>query len=273
MARVLILHCFRRMPRGWIYVCLMLQGDRELKRITLPGQTNQVWHGYLPNLDPGALYGYRVYGPYEPDRGHRFNHHKLLLDPYARSIKGKLEYCDSHLAYDKHSNDVDLSFSEVDSAPVMPKCVLHGAESFGQSPDKPGVRWSETIIYETHVRGFTVTHPDIEQHLRGTFDGMAQPQIIQYLKALGITTVELLPIQAFADEGFLLSKGLTNYWGYNSLSFFTPEPRYLSSGKVDEFRHMVDRFHDSGIEVILDVVYNHTAEGDQLGPTYCYRGN
>ena len=256
-----------------VEICLFnAQGDREIQRIVLPQYTNQVWHGYLPELELGTLYGYRVYGPYDPIRGHRFNHHKLLLDPYARSIKGTLKYADSHLGYDKNSPDNDLSFSTVDSAPQMPKCVLTAPAQSLEPSVRPRVAWPDTIIYETHVRGFTLKNTSIEKPYRGTYAALAQPQVIDYLKKLGITTVELLPIQGFVDERFLTEKGLSNYWGYNSLTFFLPESRYSSSGNVDEFKMMVERLHESGIEVILDVVYNHTAEGDHLGPTYSYRG-
>lgn len=256
-----------------VELCLFdSSGDREIQRISLPENAGHVWHGYLPELEPGTLYGYRVFGAYEPNRGHRFNHHKLLLDPYARTLKGAMQYSDIHLAYDKDSDDGDLSFSQIDSAPVMPKCVLERSAVIDPAPCRPYLAWKDTVIYETHVRGFTLKNPDIDPSMRGTFAAMAQPQVIGYLKSLGITTVELLPVQAFTDEGFLLRKGLSNYWGYNSFNYFMPHPRYCSSGRIDEFRHMVDRFHDSGIEVIIDVVYNHTAEGDQLGPTYCYRG-
>ena len=247
-------------------------GERELKRIPLPECSNQVWHGYLPGVEQGALYGYRVYGPYDPHRGHRFNHHKLLLDPYARRIKGKIAPSPTHLSYDGQSDAADLSFSTLDSAADMPKCVL---DEYGEETPRihgPRIPWSDTIIYETHVRGFTLKNPHIPEQFRGTFTGMSQPQVINYLTALGITTVELLPIQGFTDEAFLYNKGLTNYWGYNSLTFFIPEARYAHRDSLIEFKNMVNRFHDAGLEVILDVVYNHTAEGDQLGPTFSYRG-
>ena len=247
-------------------------GDHEIRRITLPQYTNQVWHGYLPEIELGTLYGYRVYGPYEPHNGHRFNHHKLLLDPYAREIKGTMLQVDAHLGYDKNNTDSDLSFSTIDSAPHMPKCLISAPAAFIEPSVRPQIAWSESIIYEAHVRGFTQKNLALAESLRGTFAGMAQPQVINYLKALGITTVELLPVQSFTSEAFLLNKGLSNYWGYNSLCFFVPEARYSSSGDGFEFKDMVSRFHDAGLEVILDVVYNHTAEGDQLGPTLCYRG-
>ena len=247
-------------------------GERELQRIILPEYTNQVWHGYVPEVAPGTLYGYRVYGPYEPHHGHRFNHHKLLLDPYARSIKGTLKQSDVHLAYDKYNTHTDLSFDRTDSAPQMPKCVLTASTQSQTEIKRPRIDWADTVIYETHVRGFTKRHPGVDHSLQGTYAAMAQSQVIDYLKALGITTVELLPVQGFANEGFLQEKGLSNYWGFNSLTFFIPEPRYSSTGTSAEFKEMVTRFHDAGLEVILDVVYNHTAEGDHLGPTYSYRG-
>ncbi|NNC99657.1 MAG: glycogen debranching protein GlgX, partial [Gammaproteobacteria bacterium] len=256
-----------------VELCLFdSSGDRETERIALPQYTNQVWHGYMPDLEPGALYGYRVYGPYDPHQGHRFNHHKLLLDPYARSIRGTLKQSDSHLAYDKHADAADLSFSTIDSAPDMPKCVVCSPANQPSQINRPRIPWPDTIIYEAHVRGFTISNPDIPQKYRGTYAGMAQQQVIDYLKALGITTVELLPVQGFVDEEFLSKKGLTNYWGYNSLNYFIPDSRYAGADGVSEFRDMVNRFHDAGLEVVLDVVYNHTAEGDHLGPTFSFRG-
>lgn len=247
-------------------------GDRELERIALPQQTNHVWHGYVPELAPGVLYGYRVYGPYEPHLGHRFNHHKLLLDPYARQIHGRFRQTKALLGYNENDPEKDLSFSLVDSAADVPKCVVVAAHDAPAPVKRPLVSWSDTIIYETHVRGFTINHPDVPQSMRGTFAGMAQQEVIAYLKALGITSVELLPVQGFMSESFLLNRELSNYWGYNSLTFFAPEPRYSSTAGNTEFRDMVSRFHDAGLEVILDVVYNHTAEGNQLGPTLSFRG-
>lgn len=246
-------------------------GERELQRILLPKRTNQVWHGYLPDAEPGILYGYRVYGPYEPHLGHRFNHHKLLIDPYARAITGSLNQAAYQFGYQRDSEDQDLSFCTRDSAPYVPKCRV--IAPLPKLKDKrPNISWPDTILYESHVRGFTIANPEIPESLRGTFVGMAQPQVIDYLKALGITSVELLPVQGFMNEGFLQKKGLSNYWGYNSLTFFAPEQRYACSQGIEEFREMVERFHDAGLEVILDVVYNHTAEGDHLGPTLSFRG-
>jgi len=256
-----------------VELCLFdSSGDRETERIALPQYTNQVWHGYVSDIEPGTLYGYRVYGPYDPHQGHRFNHHKLLLDPYARSTRGTLKQSDSHLAYDKHADAVDLSFSTIDSAPDTPKCVVCSPPGPPLQGKRPRIAWPDTIIYEAHVRGFTISNPDIPQEYRGTYAGMAQQQVIDYLKALGITTVELLPVQGFVDEEFLSKKGLTNYWGYNSLNYFIPDSRYAGADGVSEVRDMVHRFHDAGLEVVLDVVYNHTAEGDHQGPTFSFRG-
>lgn len=256
-----------------IELCLFSAGgERELERFVLPQRTNHVWHGYLPGLSPGALYGYRVYGPYQPHLGHRFNHHKLLLDPYARLLRGPFRLDDAWFGYDKRSPQFDLSFCTKDSAPFVPKCVV----TADPVPPEPGVRpriaWPDTIIYEAHVRGFTIANPEIPESVRGCFAGMGQPQVIDYLKALGITTVELLPVQGFVSESFLHSKGLSNYWGYSTLNFFAPERRYCSDDNGNELCDMVSRFHDAGLEVILDVVYNHTAEGNQLGPTLSFRG-
>ena len=256
-----------------VELCLFdSDGKREVERISLPQKTNHVWHGYVPELAPGALYGYRVYGPYEPHLGHRFNHHKLLLDPYTRLIHGPYRHTASLLGYDKKSPEHDLSFSTLDSAPDMPKCVVTETLETPDAVKRPLVGWPDTIVYETHVRGFTIRNPEIPETLRGTFAGMAQQNVIDYVKALGVTSIELLPVQGFLDESFLQNRGLSNYWGYNSLNFFAAERRYSSSAGNAEFRDMVSRFHDAGLEVILDVVYNHTAEGNQLGPTLSFRG-
>ncbi len=255
-----------------VELCLFnASGEREIQRIPLPSRTNLVWHGYLPGVEPGALYGYRVYGPYEPHLGHRFNPHKLLIDPYARAITGPLQYSVYQLGYDSESKDQDLSFCTRDSAPYVPKCrVVAPLPALDVS--RPNISWSDTILYESHVRGFTIANPEIPESVRGTFAGMSQPQVIEYLTALGVTSVELLPVQGFMNEDFLQKKGLSNYWGYNSLTFFAPEQRYACGQSSEEFREMVERFHDAGLEVILDVVFNHTAEGDHLGPTLSFRG-
>ena len=256
-----------------VELCLFdRHGKHEIERMVLPEYTDEVWHGYVPNLRPGACYGYRVYGPYQPRLGHRFNPHKLLLDPYARQLTGTPRLANIHCGYQVDHPDTDLSFDTRDSAPLMPKCIV--VQDDFDWPDGPRVRvpWSETIVYELHVRGFTRLHPEVPEALRGTFAGLAQPKVIEYLRALGVTSVELLPIHAFVDERFLLDRGLVNYWGYNSIGFFAPMPRYLSGGSINELKTLIARLHDAGLEVLLDVVYNHTAEGDERGPTLCFRG-
>ncbi len=256
-----------------VELCLFdASGQHETDRIVLPEYNDQVWHGYVHDICPGTLYGYRVYGPYEPRKGHRFNHHKLLLDPYAKQLKGHLRLKDIHCGYRTDDPHADLSFDRRDNARDMPKCVVVNPTFSWHENRHPGIPWAETIIYEAHVRGFTMRHEGIPLEQRGKFAGMAHPEIVVYLKALGVTSVELMPVHAFADEGFLLEKDLSNYWGYNTFAFFAPEARYLSDGGLAEFKRMVQRLHDAGIEVILDVVYNHTAEGNQLGPTLNFRG-
>ena len=203
-------------------------GRRELERLTLPEYTDQVWHGYLPDAAPGTLYGYRVYGPYDPRNGHRFNHHKLLLDPYAKSLAGRVLQADAVYGYRPGSSREDLSFDRRDSARAMPKCrVVDSAHSWGNER-RPRVPPADTIIYETHLRGFTMRFPGLAEPLRGSFAGFGTAPVIAYLKSLGITSVELLPIQSFYDDRHLIAKGLRNYWGYNTLGFFAPDPRYLS---------------------------------------------
>ncbi len=250
------------------------KGQTETARYRLPEQTHDVWHGYMPGLAPGAVYGYRVYGPYNPHAGHRFNHHKLLLDPYARHLMGEFKWDDAHFGYRRDDPEEDLSFDTRDNASFMPKCVVTAPSIFGSDtgPTKPNVPWNQTTIYEAHVRGFTLQHPDVPELARGTLAGLSHPKIIAYLKALGISSVELLPVQAFTDEHFIHEKGLSNYWGYNTASFFAPHAAYLSGNDATEFRHMVDDFHEAGLEVLLDVVYNHTSESNHLGPTMSFRG-
>jgi isoamylase len=247
-------------------------GRRELKRYTLPERTDEVWHGYLPNAQPGTVYGYRAYGSYEPQQGHRFNPNKLLLDPYARRITGAFKWSDALFGYRVNSPRGDLSFDRRDSAPGMWKGVVtHDAFSWGD--DKPpNVPWADTVIYEVHLRGLSMLRKELRPHERGTFAALADPQIIDHFRRLGVTAVELLPIHAFVQDRHLLKKGLRNYWGYNSLGFFAVEPRYLSEGSADEMRIAVRRLHAAGIEIILDVVYNHTGEGSELGPTLSFRG-
>ncbi|WP_035690705.1 glycogen debranching protein GlgX [Azospirillum halopraeferens] len=247
-------------------------GQREVERITMPEQTDEVWHCYLPEARPGLLYGYRVHGPYDPANGHRFNPNKLLLDPYARALMGAIRWSDAHYGYRVGSTREDLSFDRRDNARAMPKCrVVDRAFTWG-GERRPNVSWSETIVYETHVRGFTMLNPQVPKPLRGTFAGMSTQAVIDYLRALGVTAVEFLPVHAFIDDRHLVAQGLHNYWGYNSVAFFAPEPRYMTTGVLSEFKTMVSRLHEAGIEVFLDVVYNHTGEGNHLGPTLSFRG-
>ncbi|WP_108662978.1 glycogen debranching protein GlgX [Acuticoccus kandeliae] len=248
-------------------------GRRETDRFEMPEHTHDVWHGYFPEIWPGQKYGYRVYGPYEPEAGHRFNPNKLLIDPYARALSGELRWHDSMFGYRLGSSREDLSFDRRDSGPAMPKCIVVDEATTWGTHRKPKVRWSDTVIYEAHVKGITAMHPDVPDHLRGTFAGLADPRVIDHFVKLGVTSIELMPIHYFIDDRHLLQKNLRNYWGYNTLSFFAPAARYLSYGpNHHEFKHLVRRLHDAGIEVILDVVYNHTAEGNQLGPTLSFRG-
>ncbi|WP_182941201.1 glycogen debranching protein GlgX [Gluconacetobacter johannae] len=247
-------------------------GRREIARFELPERTDEVWHGYLPDARPGLLYGFRAYGPYEPLRGHRFNPHKLLIDPYARALHGQLSWSDSLFGYRINSPRVDLSIDRRDSAPAMPKCVVTN-DAFNWGDDRrPGVPWDRTVIMEAHLRGLTMRRGDLLPVERGTFRALTDPQLIDHLLRLGITTLELMPIHAYVKDRFLLERGLTNYWGYNTLAFFAPHAGYLAEGSPHEVRTAIRRLHAAGIEVILDVVYNHTCEGSELGPTLCYRG-
>jgi isoamylase len=227
---------------------------------------------YLPEARPGQLYGYRVHGPYRPEEGHRFNPHKLLLDPYATSLVGGLRWSDALFGYTIGHRRADLSFDRRDSARGVPKCkVIDPAFTWGEDR-RPNVAWSETVIYEAHVRGFTMLHPDVPPQLRGTYAGLACAPVVDHLRRLGVTTLELMPVHAFVDDRQLVERGLRNYWGYNTIGFFAPDLRYSASGKVGEFKTLVKTLHSAGIEVILDVVYNHTAEGSELGPTLAFRG-
>ena len=247
-------------------------GRREIFRVPLPEQTDQVWHGYLPEARPGLLYGYRFCGPYEPTKGLRFNHYKLLLDPYAKQISGTLHWSDAHFGYKIGHKNEDLSFDRRDSASGMPKNqVIDSAFTWGDDRP-PRIPWHDTVIYELHVRGFTMRHPDVPATLRGTYAGLATAPVVKYLEGLGVTAVELMPVHYFVDDRHLVARGLRNYWGYNTAGFFSPEPRYAVADSVREFKTLVKTLHSAGIEVILDVVYNHTAEGSQLGPTLSFRG-
>jgi isoamylase len=248
------------------------RGRSETERIRMRWQTNQVWHCYLPEARPGLLYGYRVYGPYDPKKGLRFNPQKLLLDPYAKQIVGQLRWSDALFGYRIGSSREDLAADRRDSAPGMPKSrVIDTAFSWGDDRP-PRIPWHDTVIYELHVKGLTARHPDIPANLRGTYAGLTTEPMIEHLKRLGVTAVELMPVHAFVDDRRLVEKGLKNYWGYNSIGFFAPDLRYSATGRVNEFKSMVKRLHTSGIEVILDVVYNHSAEGNHLGPTLSFRG-
>ncbi len=248
---------------------------QETARIPVAERTDQVWHVYLPKIRPGQRYGYRVHGPYEPANGHRFNPAKLLLDPYARAIDGTIRWDDTLFGYRVGDPQADLSQDDRDSAPTLPKSVVVDP-AFKWGADRPlRIPWDETVIYETHVKGLTMRHPEVPKELRGTYTGLAHPVIVQYLRSLGVTAVELLPVHHFGADRQLVERGLTNYWGYNSIGYFAPDVRYATGGRgqqVAEFRAMVKALHAAEIEVILDVVYNHTAEGNQLGPTLCFRG-
>ncbi|HSS26777.1 MAG TPA: glycogen debranching protein GlgX, partial [Usitatibacter sp.] len=247
-------------------------GKRETARIPLRERTDFVWHGYLPQARPGQLYGYRVYGPYKPEEGHRFNPHKLLLDPYARSIVGSIKWSDAHFGYTIGHKREDLSNDRRDDAAGMPKCqVVDAAFSWGD--DRPPViASSDRVIYEMHLGGYTKRHPDVPAQAQGKFAGLCVPQVIDHLKSLGVTTIELLPVQTFVDDRPLVSRGLVNYWGYNTIGFFAPDARYGAANPVNEFKSMVKTLHSAGFEVVLDVVYNHTGEGNEKGPTLSFRG-
>jgi glycogen operon protein len=259
-----------------VEICLFdSKGERELDRLVLPEYTDQIWHGYVPDVNPSDVYGFRVHGPYEPQSGHRFNPNKLVLDPYARAHVGELKWDPACFGYTIGAEGDDLTFDERDSAPFMPKCVVVDPNfDWKGQPRSRGVSWDQTIIYEAHVRGFTKLHPKVPVKQRGTYAGMGTREVIDYVRSLGVTSVELLPIHSFINDSQLLEKGLTNYWGYNTIGFFAPDPRYASEPEqsLREFKEMVARFHDAGLEVIMDVVYNHTAEGNERGPTLSFKG-
>jgi isoamylase len=257
-----------------VELCLFdSQGRRELERIALPERSEDVWHGYLHDVLPGQVYGYRVHGPYAPERGFRFNPNKLLIDPYAHRLQGNLVWTDAHFGYRAGSRRGDLSFDRRDNARGVPKAVvIDEAFTWGEER-RPIVAWDDTIIYEAHGKGLTRLREDVPPGWRGFFRGLSAPATIDHLKRLGVTTLELLPIHAFVDDRHLVEKGLSNYWGYSTLCYFAAEPRYAAGEPaLDAFRSTVSRLHDAGIEVILDVVYNHTCEGNQLGPTLSFRG-
>ena len=259
-----------------VEVCLFdSAGATERERIVLPEYTDQVWHGYLPDVAPGSVYGFRVHGPYAPLEGHRFNPNKLLLDPYARAHIGQMRWAPECFGYTVGAEGDDLTFDERDSAPFVPKCIVVDPDfDWKGQPRTRQVPWDNTIIYEAHVKGFTKLHPAVPPHKQGTYAGLATKEVIDYVKSLGVTSIELLPIHTFVNDDHLLEKGLTNYWGYNSIGFFAPDPRYASAKDqcLREFKEMVATFHAAGLEVILDVVYNHTAEGNERGPTLSFKG-
>ncbi len=256
-----------------VELCLFDSGsDRETVRIPLPHKTENVWHAYVEGIGPGQLYGYRVHGPYDPANGHRFNPHKLLIDPYARLLSGRLRWHDSMYGYRLGSLRSDLTLDRRDSARFMPKCVVEQPLHMWGDDRRPRVPWRDTVIYEAHVKGLTELHPDVPAVQRGTYAALGHPRVIEHLKKIGITSVELLPVHAFVDDRFLVEKNLKNYWGYSTLAYFAPEPRYLGEAGVNGFKAAIRALHDAGIEVLMDVVYNHTCEGSHLGPTLSFRG-
>ena len=257
----------------FIELCLFTEdGRRETARILMTERDGDIWHIRVEGMKAGQLYGLRAHGPYEPEAGHRFNPHKLLLDPYAKAWDGRLKWSDALMGYKIGSARGDLSYDTRDSAFAVPKSVVVDERALPPLPPGPGTPMAESLIYEAHVKGLTMRHPMVPQQLRGCYAGLSHPAVIDHLVKLGVTAVELLPVQGFFDDRFLVAKGLTNYWGYNTMGFFTPEPRYSARPGRGEFREMVWRLHQAGIEVILDVVYNHTGEGDELGPTLSFRG-
>ncbi|MCY4259440.1 MAG: glycogen debranching protein GlgX, partial [Rhodobacteraceae bacterium] len=256
-----------------IELCLFSpDGRRETSRLALPERSGSVWHGYVETLPVGTLYGYRVHGSYAPEAGHRFNPNKLLCDPYTRSYHGSWSSHPATFGYSPTSPDGDLSFSRSDSAPHVPKCVVSDPEVLRPVSRERQRRDDRDLIYEAHVKGLTQMHPRVPEALRGTYEGLVCTPVLEHLQALGVRAIELMPVHGFIDDEFLLDQGLRNYWGYNTIGYFVAEPRYFGPRGLMGFRYMVDRFHDAGIEVILDVVYNHTAEGDHRGPTLSFRG-
>lgn len=253
-----------------VELCLFSAGGAEEHRYRLPACTDGVWHGFVPGIREGQQYGFRVHGPYEAERGLRFNPAKLLIDPYARELSGDIDWRAEVFDFDTGQTDQALIRSSSDSAQYVPRSVVRSA--IAPAERGPRIPWDETIIYEMNVRGYTIRHPAINACDRGTFRGMRHRDVLEYLRALGVTAVELMPVHAFVDEQFLAARGLRNFWGYNTLSYFAPASRLLGGGPIADFRDMVNTIHDTGLEVILDVVYNHTAEGGRLGPTLSFRG-
>ncbi len=260
-----------------VELCLFdsAESNEKTQRLSLRDRTNNVWHVYLPDVRPGQLYGYRVHGPYDPAGGHRFNPKKLLLDPYARAIAGSIRASDPLFGYTVGHPDADLSLDDRDSAAELPKCIVVDTAFTWGDDRPPRTPWNRTVIYECHVKGLTIQHPGVPEALRGTYLALASEPIIDHLLKLGVSAVELMPVHHSLSERHLLDRGLTNYWGYNTIGYFAPDPRFASGQlgeQVQEFKMMVRALHSVGIEVILDVVYNHTGEGDHLGPTVCFRG-
>ncbi len=252
------------------------ESGKESAKIEMTERTHQIWHVYLPDAKPGQLYGYRVTGPYDPRNGHRFNPFKLLIDPYAKAIAGTMEWHDSLFGYIKGAPEPDLTFNRTDSAAHVPKCVVIDPNFDWEGDRSPKTSYHKSVIYEAHVKGFTRLHPQIPDKIKGTYAALAHPVTIKYLTDLGITAIELMPVHHFINDRHLAVNDLVNYWGYNSIAFFAPDIRYSQYGEhgeqVSEFKNMVKELHKAGIEVILDVVYNHTGEGSELGPTICFRG-
>jgi isoamylase len=261
-----------------VELCLFENNGDEVEsvKVRFDERTHQIWHVYLPGIKPGQHYGYRVDGPYEPQNGHRFNVNKMLIDPYAKSIAGTIDWHDALFGYEIGHPDEDLSFNEMDSAPFIPKCVVVDNYFDWEGDQPPGIPYHQSIIYELHVKGFTKLHPEIPEEVRGTYAALGNPVTINYLKDLGVTAIELMPIHQFVSDRHLSEKGLANYWGYNTIGFFSPDIRYSANkkigGQVTEFKEMVKALHKAGIEVILDVVYNHTGEGNEMGPTLSLKG-
>ncbi|MCB4810539.1 glycogen debranching protein GlgX [Methylovorus menthalis] len=255
-----------------VTLCLFSIDGKEVERIDLTECTNGVWYVYIPDIKPGQLYGYRVHGPWDPMQGQRFNSNKLLLDPYARKLSGDIQWDDALYGYQlSPSKDADLRMDDRDSAPFMPQAIVVDPAPLTKS-GKPQVKWPKTIVYEAHVKGLTMKHPLIPDDIRGSFAALSDPALIDHMHRIGITSLELLPIHAFAQDRHLIERNLRNYWGYNTLAFFAPEANYLHSGDLEEIANTVDNLHEAGIELILDVVYNHTCEGNHLGPTLSWKG-
>jgi glycogen operon protein len=259
-----------------IEVCIFDgDGAREIERSELPEYTDEIFHGHVAEVGPGTFYGFRAHGPYEPEAGDRFNPYKLLLDPYARAHAGKLVWDPAVFGYRLGGENGDLTMDERDSAPFVPRSVVVDPNfDWRGEYRRRNVPWDQTIVYEAHVKGFTKLNPAVDENLRGFYAGLGSKPVVDYIRSLGVTSVELLPVHTFIDDSNLLEKGLKNYWGYNSIGFFAPDPRYAADvpNSLREFKEMIARLHDGGLEVILDVVYNHTAEGNELGPTLSFKG-